>query len=535
YPRHMFIDPASNRGVRWSEGEPPPDFASLFDPHGNLLALQPGQDLQWNTTDQLAAVTLIKRDSSRDDEEIYRYSEGARICKRLETHTASTTHFHEVIYLPGLEIRKRDNGEELHVITLPSGAGSVRCLHWASGKPGAIDADQLRYSLDDHLGSSLMELDQQARLISHEGYYPFGGTAWLTADSALQASYKTIRYSGKEMDVTGLYYYGMRYYASWLQRWISADPAGDIDGLNLYAMVGNNPVTFLDVMGLVRGDHLHNMVSDRTTAIVTGANRHPLQLANVKKYTVKAKAQAQQAHEALYPDSRFTTSYKDKTLIAHAGAAVNASSPDETLYITDNFNITKNEDTLSLQAHGVHMHRPADSSLARDHAANGGILKFDPQRYIDYLSDLYVERFNDITLPVAIYQGPTSQSLTMAGLEYETAPIHELMANRITGHIAAAENLLPKDFRLPGAHAEVQAANLALHFQKRELGSVDPAQIDVVTQKLQRAVAATDFPACFNCTQILLNAYDNTSPFNVLTGKTDMTHSKWNSAVLEYR
>ncbi|MGX1187885.1 insecticidal toxin complex protein TccC [Pseudomonas sp. F-14 TE3623] len=245
HTRRMFIDPASNRGVRWIEGDPDPQFDTLFDRHGNLQALQPGQGLRWNARDQLASVTLVQRDNGPNDEEQYRYSQGARVYKRHETHTAATSHFHEVRYLPGLEIRAKDNGEVLHVIIL----GGIRCLHWLAGKPPGIDADQLRFSLDDHLGSCLMELDQQARLISHEGYYPFGATAWMAAHSALEVSYKTVRYSGKEMDVSGLYYYGARYYAPWLQRWVSADPAGDVDGLNLYRFVGNNPLSYVDPDG----------------------------------------------------------------------------------------------------------------------------------------------------------------------------------------------------------------------------------------------------------------------------------------------
>jgi len=251
HTRDMCIDPASNRGVRWKAGDPPPDFASLFDRHGNLLALQPGQPLQWNTRDQLARTTLIHRDNGRDDQEQYRYSQGVRVYKRHERHTTSVSHFDEVRYLPGLEIRTRDNGEELHVITVPSGFGDARCLHW-TGEPPTRDNDQLRYTLNDHSGSSLMELDQQARLISHEGYYPFGATAWLVARSGLEIRYKTVRHSGREMDVSGLYYYGARYYAPWLQRWISADPAGDVDGLNLYAFVGNNPMNYFDDAGLKR-------------------------------------------------------------------------------------------------------------------------------------------------------------------------------------------------------------------------------------------------------------------------------------------
>ena len=259
YTHHMRIDPTSNRGVRWKAGDPEPDFDSLFDRHGNLQQLHRGRPLYWNNRDELASVTLVERDDGRNDEECYRYSQGVRVYKRHETHTATTTHFHQVIYLRGLEIRTRDNGEKLHVITVPGGRGNVRCLHWISKKPEGIDKDQLRYSLDDHLGSSLMELDQDARLISHEGYYCFGGTAWLIAVSLLEVAYKTIRYSGKEMDACGLYYYGLRYYAPWLWRWINPDPLGNVDGLNPYQMVGNNPINFVDDQGGMKSPASQNL------------------------------------------------------------------------------------------------------------------------------------------------------------------------------------------------------------------------------------------------------------------------------------
>ncbi|WP_025112740.1 RHS repeat-associated core domain-containing protein [Pseudomonas sp. H1h] len=254
HTRQMVIDPLSNRGVRWQPGDPPPDFASLFDRHGNLLALQPGQPLLWNVRDQLAQVTLVQRDDGAHDREYYRYSQGARLYKRHERHTATVSHFEEVRYLPGLEIRRRDNGEELHIISIAAGSSSVRCLHWVAGQPTDVEADQLRYTLGDHLGSCVMELDQQARLISHEGYYPFGATAWMVGRSAQEVSYRTVRYSGKEMDVSGLYAYGARYYAPWLQRWVSADPAGDADGLNPYGFVGNNPLRYVDPDGNTRAE-----------------------------------------------------------------------------------------------------------------------------------------------------------------------------------------------------------------------------------------------------------------------------------------
>jgi insecticidal toxin complex protein TccC len=241
----MRIDSVSNRGVRWKPDDPEPDFDTLFDRHGNQQHLQPGQAMRWNARDELQRVTLIARDGTDDDAEHYRYSQGVRVFKRHETYTDSAVHFHQVRYLPGLEIRSKDNGEELHVISV----GSARCLHWAKKPPDEIANDQVRYNLEDHLGSCVMELDQQGDLISQEGYYPFGATAWMAARHAVEVRYKFIRYSGKEMDVSGLYYYGERYYAPWLQRWLSADPNGAVDGLNLYAMVGNNPLLYVDRTG----------------------------------------------------------------------------------------------------------------------------------------------------------------------------------------------------------------------------------------------------------------------------------------------
>src|SRR5262249_16117954 len=59
------------------------------------------------------------------------------------------------------------------------------------------------------------------------------------------------RYSGKECDdFTSLYYYGYRYYAPWMGRWLSPDPVGPKDDLNLYQFVLGDPVNLIDPDGL---------------------------------------------------------------------------------------------------------------------------------------------------------------------------------------------------------------------------------------------------------------------------------------------
>jgi len=59
------------------------------------------------------------------------------------------------------------------------------------------------------------------------------------------------RYRGNRIDEeTGLIYIGHRYYDSETSRWISPDPAGDVDGPNLYVYCKNNPLTYVDYFGL---------------------------------------------------------------------------------------------------------------------------------------------------------------------------------------------------------------------------------------------------------------------------------------------
>jgi RHS repeat-associated protein len=61
---------------------------------------------------------------------------------------------------------------------------------------------------------------------------------------------KRYRYTGKERDEeTGLYYYGARYYISWLGRWLNTDPAGLIDGTNVYTFSVCNPIRLTDPDG----------------------------------------------------------------------------------------------------------------------------------------------------------------------------------------------------------------------------------------------------------------------------------------------
>ncbi|WP_219637315.1 RHS repeat domain-containing protein [Pseudomonas chlororaphis] len=264
YTQQMVVAPTSNRAVQQTLGVTPSDVDSFFDACGNLRELNAGQPLVWNSRNQLQRSTQVVRSDPDDDTEQYWYDgQGQRSCKLATTRTSGTTRTARVYYLPGLELRQTrvqphvgepSVSEALQVINAgAAGRQSLRVLHWEQGKPAAIENDQCRYSLDDQIGSSLIELDQRADILTWEEYFPFGGTAVWSARNETETRYKFVRYSGKERDGTGLYYYGFRYYAPWLGRWLNPDPAGTVDGLNLFCMVGNNPITFFDVAGLMKG------------------------------------------------------------------------------------------------------------------------------------------------------------------------------------------------------------------------------------------------------------------------------------------
>ena len=139
--------------------------------------------------------------------------------------------------------------ETLHLMDDQRRIGMVetKTIAPAGGPP----VTEHRYQLNNHLGSATLEVDQTGAIITYEEYHPFGTTSFHTTNGAAEVTTKRYRYTGKERDdSTGLYYYGARYYAPWLCRWISPDPAGPVDGLNLYVYVSNNPVRKTDPTGL---------------------------------------------------------------------------------------------------------------------------------------------------------------------------------------------------------------------------------------------------------------------------------------------
>ncbi len=100
--------------------------------------------------------------------------------------------------------------------------------------------------------SACLELDQTAQIISYEEYHPLGTTSYRSGRTETEVSLKRYKYVGKERDEeTGLYYYGARYYAAWLCRFVSVDPLQfDYPYYTPYQYAGNKPISYIDLDGL---------------------------------------------------------------------------------------------------------------------------------------------------------------------------------------------------------------------------------------------------------------------------------------------
>jgi RHS repeat-associated protein len=217
-----------------------------YDAHGNMTFMPHLPEMAWDFKDQLQMV-----DKGGGCKAYYVYdAAGQRVRKVIEDNDKP---IEERIYIGGFEVYHKYTGEdklERETLHIMDDKQRIAIVDTRTEGEDESPRQALRYQLGNHLGSASLELDEEAQIISYEEYYPYGSTSYQAGPNTSEVKRKRYRYTGKERDEeTGLYYHGARYYAPWLGRWVSCDPAGMVDNINLYIYAKSNPIVYVDSNG----------------------------------------------------------------------------------------------------------------------------------------------------------------------------------------------------------------------------------------------------------------------------------------------
>lgn len=262
------------------------------DNSGNLIREGLSRHFDWNHNNKLSSYRTQAATGQPSVVAWYLYDEaGQRVQKLVRKGPQMTV----TVYVDGcFERRRRIGGtgppveqDTVHVI---DGHGRIATVRIGPAFPRDT-TPAVQYHLGDHLGSSHIVLDSTAALVSREEYTPYGETAFGGH------SHKRYRYSAKECDhESALYYFGHRYYAPWLTRWISPDPAGSVDGVNLFQALRGNPVTLADPSG-TQTDPPDNGSGDRYRFNVTRSEMTSEMIDNVQTVSVTDYGEVEEIFE----------------------------------------------------------------------------------------------------------------------------------------------------------------------------------------------------------------------------------------------
>jgi RHS repeat-associated protein len=214
-----------------------------YDDDGNATAyplpahLSANSTLAWDAENRLVSATVNGTTTT------YLYDSGSR--RIAQTTGSSTTVYIYDAWNPVAEY----TGTTL-ARTYTWGLDLSGSLQGAGGVGGLLAVSvgtTSHFPTYDGNGNVSEYLDSAGATVAHYEYDPFGRT---TVASGTLASDFAHRFSTKPIDVsTGLYYYGYRHFDPVTGRWPSRDPIGEQGGMNLFAMIENDPVAYVDFLG----------------------------------------------------------------------------------------------------------------------------------------------------------------------------------------------------------------------------------------------------------------------------------------------
>ena len=199
---------------------------------------------EWNHSDQMKAFRTQTDGAEPTVHAHYLYDAAGQRVKKLvrkQGGQIEVTHYIDAVFEHHRWDGQAQAGENNHVHVMDD-KQRIALVRLGTAHPNDR-GPAVQFHFGDHLGSSNVVTDSAGALVNREEFTPYGETSFGSFAK------KRYRFTGMERDEeTGFNYHGARYYAPWLGRWTKCDPAGFVDGTNLYRYVAN-PVKLTDPSG----------------------------------------------------------------------------------------------------------------------------------------------------------------------------------------------------------------------------------------------------------------------------------------------
>ena len=212
-----------------------PETQFLYDLNGNLTTKTTATGtttFQWDALDRL--ITIIYPDTSRSEFTYDGFSRRVRIIEKDATSTIISDKRHLWDDLQIAEERAT-NGSTVTKRFYPQGVELVT-------GPAAEDYTYRT----DHLGSIREVVNSSGTLTARYDYDAWGVPELVSGTFDLD-----FRYTGHYYhQPSGLHLAPFRAYDAAFGRWLNADPLGESGGVNLYGYVTNDPLAWVDELGL---------------------------------------------------------------------------------------------------------------------------------------------------------------------------------------------------------------------------------------------------------------------------------------------
>ncbi|MBI9019352.1 MAG: hypothetical protein JEZ07_19035 [Phycisphaerae bacterium] len=222
-----------------------------YDDAGNTTTDQDGYLYTWDYENRIVNI----KDSSDNDVVYYTYDALGRRIRKIDMPGHSTLESTTLYWYNNnwQVLAETDGADSLERIFLYGNYIDEVLIHQE-----VANSYQLYYQLQDHLYSSVALLDQNNTVVQRVEYDSYGKPSKLNDNFTTFSGADTGNpycFTGRRVDVLDgedkvLQYSRNRYLDYVTGRWLSHDPLGFIDGLNMYQYVLSVPTIYLDPLGL---------------------------------------------------------------------------------------------------------------------------------------------------------------------------------------------------------------------------------------------------------------------------------------------